>query len=178
MRGRERLLATLAIWVVLGFSLNSLIDRFTQVSMNLYGIWPQFPTFFTAPGQTEPDWQRIEQLSQQITNDSNAIVQQLTSTIDQTVSNQLATYMPILVILSLALILAATVSTVFIWRSAIAFEPEAAAQNEKTKRQSQVEAFINKLDGRELEELRARLNENTDGEAIPLGEVLAERRRR
>lgn len=176
MRGRERLLATLAIWVVLGFSLNSLIDRFTQVSMNLYGIWPQFPSFF--PGQTEADWEQIEQIGQQIYNDSNMIVQQLTSTIDQTVSNQLATYMPILVILSLALILAATVSTVFIWRSATAFEPEAAAQNEKTKRQSQVEAFINKLDGRELEELRARLNENTDGEAIPLGEVLAERRRR
>ncbi|MBZ0281253.1 MAG: hypothetical protein K8L97_10975 [Anaerolineae bacterium] len=176
MRGLERLLATVTIWVVFGFMLDSLIGRFTRVSMDLYGIWPQFPTYFTVQGQTEPDWQQIQEISQQISNDSNAIVQQLTTTISQTVNDQLAANMPILVILALALIMAATVSTVFIWRSAIL--PDAVAESEKNKRRSKVEQFVNKLDAHELDELRARIMESDDQEGVSLAEMLAVREKR
>jgi hypothetical protein len=46
---------------------------------------------------------------------------------------------------------------------------------EKNKRRSKVETLLERLDERELDELRARLSDS-DGEMVSLDEVLAERR--
>ncbi|MBZ0281251.1 MAG: hypothetical protein K8L97_10965 [Anaerolineae bacterium] len=54
----------------------------------------------------------------------------------------------------------------------------AERESEKSKRRSRVERMLESMDDRELEELRARLDENVDGEMVTLDEILAERRRR
>lgn len=68
-------------------------------------------------------------------------------------------------------------ATASIWNASHG-EKAALSQSEKSKRRSRVERLLDSMDDRELEELRARLDENVDGEMVTLDEVLAERRRR
>lgn len=48
---------------------------------------------------------------------------------------------------------------------------------EKAKRRTQVERLLERMDESELDELRARLMSESDGEAVSLNELLAERER-
>lgn len=49
---------------------------------------------------------------------------------------------------------------------------------EKSKRRSRVDRLLEKMDDAELDELRARLMSESDGEAVSLNDLLAERERR
>jgi hypothetical protein len=53
-----------------------------------------------------------------------------------------------------------------------------AQNSEKSKRRSRVDRMLERMDDAELDELRARLMSESDGEAVSLNELLAERERR
>ncbi len=72
---------------------------------------------------------------------------------------------------------AAAGATIPIW-TASQGESAALRESGKSKRRSRVERMLESMDDRELEELRARLDDSVDGEMVTLDEVLAERRRR
>ncbi|MBL8121075.1 MAG: hypothetical protein JNJ78_26475, partial [Anaerolineae bacterium] len=51
------------------------------------------------------------------------------------------------------------------------------SEAEKAKRRSRVDRMIDRMDERDLAELRARLAENNDGEMVSLDELLQEKER-
>lgn len=70
---------------------------------------------------------------------------------------------------------AGMVTTMFVWDSS---NRRPADSSEKSKRSGRVDSLLNKLSEAELDELRARLIESSDGEMLSLNDVLAERERR
>jgi hypothetical protein len=175
MRGRDRLVATAAIWIAFAVVINMMIGTFTNLYADFTGLWPNFNFYGSGGPTTEAEWTRMQEIMDQ----ANQLSQTLTTQVNQHISAQMANNMPILVILSLALILAATLSTYFVWHKAH-LEPEAVATphrstNSKVKRGSRVDLVVNALDDEELAELRARLYDGSDMEAVSLEELLAER---
>lgn len=79
-----------------------------------------------------------------------------------------------LVALFFVLIIGGAGGTHAVWNSGSGNSAESA---EKTKRRSKVEQLVEKLDERELEELRARLMSENDGEAVSLDELMGEQGR-
>jgi hypothetical protein len=178
MRGRERLVATVAVWIAFAIVMNNIVDRFTRVSAEFTGLWPNMGFYGSQAPVTDADWDRLNQAM----DSANQISQSLMNQVNESISAQMTSNMPILVILALALILAATLSTYFIWSKAH-LELEAAAparrgSNVKAKHGSRVEQVVNALDEDELDELRARLWEAEQADAVPLEELLAERNQR
>jgi hypothetical protein len=178
MRGRERLFATAAIWIAFAIVMNNLINTFTRVYADFSGLWPGFNFYGPQAPTTEADFLRLQEMMDQ----ANQLSQMLAAQVNQTIATQLANNIPVLVILSLALILAATLSTYFVWHKAH-LEPEAAAKprrdaNSKVKRGNRVDLVVNALDEEELAELRARLYDGGEMDAIPLEELLAEQHQR
>jgi predicted PurR-regulated permease PerM len=175
MRGRERLVATAAIWIAFAIVMNNIVDRFTRVVAEFTGLWPNMSFYGMQAPSTDADWDRLSQAM----DSANQISQSLMNQVNESISAQMTSNMPILVILALALILAATLSTYFIWSKAH-LEPEAAAPSRrgssmKAKHGSRVQQVVNALDEDELDELRARLWEAEQADAVPLEELLAER---
>jgi hypothetical protein len=179
MRGRERLFGTAAIWIAVAVMMNNLMDRFIQVRADFSGLWPPLQYTFTqlpdasgvvsdAPSLTVAELERV----------ANTVGTQIFSEVNNVVARQMSANIPIMVILALALILAATVSTYFVWRNAH-LEADAPARSKSTvkaKRGSRVEQVVNALDEDEIAELRTRLMDDHSGEAIPLEELLVNRR--
>jgi len=168
MRGRDRLFATVTIWIAFAIVMSNMLDRFTQVVTDFSGLWPPL-TFY---GDTSnPTYDQINELI-------NRTGSQIVSQVDQVVARQMAASMPILVILSLALILAATLSTYFVWRNAH-LDVESSGQTRragqataKSKRGSRVEQVVNALNDDEIAELRARLVSEDGAEPVPLEQLL------
>jgi hypothetical protein len=78
-----------------------------------------------------------------------------------------------LVALFFVLIIGAAGGTAAVWNSGNA-KQEAVDEAEKAKRRSKVERLVEKLDEQELDELRARLMAENDGEALSLDELMQE----
>lgn len=174
MRGRERLFATVAIWAAFAFVMNTLLDRLTIVNANFNGLWPTIsdPNIWTN-SNFQQIWDAVNQ------NALNMMAQ-----VNQSINSQLAGNLPILVILSLAMIVAAMASTSFVWHNAH-LEPAEASQTQhnanrgsKSKRGGRVERVMDALDEDELAELRARLIDPEEVEAASFEELLAGRERR
>lgn len=158
MRGRERLYATAAIWTAFVIVMNNLLDRFIRVSADFSGLWPPLTYYGEIPANNPT----VDELNALINQTGIQIVQQ----VDYIVARHMATYIPAMVLLILMLILAATLSTFFVWRNAYR-EAAAPARHEKTKGSSRVDLLVNTLDDGELADLRARLAVN-HGKAFPL----------
>jgi hypothetical protein len=79
---------------------------------------------------------------------------------------------PVMALLSIG---GGVVGTGVVWSQGWGHAPREAA--EKAKRSSRIDRFLNTVDERELEELRARLMSEQDGEVVSLEEILQERRR-
>jgi hypothetical protein len=77
--------------------------------------------------------------------------------------------------LAFMLVIAAISSTKYIWRGVR--RDDAAEEAEKTKRSGRVDRMLERLNERELDELRSRLINDSDGEAVSLEDVLQARRR-
>jgi hypothetical protein len=180
MRGRDRLFGTVAIWIAIAIMMNNLLDRFLRITADFSGLWP--PLNFTY--QSLPDGSVLQgnptsnltdtQLNEIVNRVGSQIVTQTNDIVARQAGN-----IPIFVILALALILAATLSTYFIWRHAhVEVDVPSQAKravNAKTKRGSRVEQVVNALDEDEIAELRARLREAEDDDAIPLESLLGAR---
>ena len=175
MRGRDRLFGTAAVWVAVAIMMNNLLDRFIRVTADFSGLWP--PLNFSSyadipPVPGTPNYETFNQIV-------NEVGAQILTQTNDIVARQMSTNIPIMVILALALLLAATLSTFFIWRHAH-LEAESSAQDRrattvKTKRGSRVEQVVNALDEDEIAELRTRLIAADEGEAVPLEALLAAR---
>jgi hypothetical protein len=176
MRGRERWFATVAIWGTFAFVMAFLIDRFTRVTADFRDLWSNFSYPYGPYGPQPLDENLLAQI-RDIQNEAARLSQTLLTEVNQHISAQLAANMPILVILSLALIVAATLSTYFVWQKAH-LEPEATPQakrggsSAKAKRGGRAELVMNTLDDDELAELRARLIEAEQVEAVSFEELL------
>jgi hypothetical protein len=72
-------------------------------------------------------------------------------------------------------VIGVSVATTAVWR--YGSSDTSAQSSEKTKRRSQVERLLERMDENELDELRTRLMSDSDGETVGLGELLAERER-
>jgi flagellar basal body-associated protein FliL len=72
------------------------------------------------------------------------------------------------------LIIGAAIGTGSIWSGHHDTETKADAAPEKIKRRTRVEDFVNNLNDDELEELRARLLDNADGELVSVDDLLYE----
>ena len=171
MRGRERLFATLAIWTAFAVVMNNLMDNFVSMSADFSGLWPPF-SYFDSP-VANADYNQFSRLM-------NETATQIVTQVDQIITHQMSINMPILVILALALILAATISTVFVWRYAHLETDAAQARRAgqpatKSKRGGRVEQVMKALDEDEIAELRARLVADEEGETVSLEELLATR---
>lgn len=178
LRGSDRLVATAIIWIILVMVLNRLQSIFLDgyMNINFQGLWVSFYGStninpFTMSQLEEVGWRLRDPMMTQI---------------NQLVQTQMGANIAIMVILALALILAATVSTFAIWRKAH-METDAAPQarrgsQAKVKRGGRVELVMDSLSEDELMELRARLIEAENAEAVPLEDLLfnpeAERRGR
>lgn len=69
--------------------------------------------------------------------------------------------------------LAAVFGTAAVWTATLENSPS-KAEAEKAKRQGRIEKFVTQLDEVELDELRARLMAESDGERVSLDELLSE----
>lgn len=173
MRGRERLFATLGIWFAVAVVLNNLLDRFTQINANFNGLWETGPRVVMGPAFTDEMWGEFNQALEQ----ANAVRQQVVTDVTAAMSQQLDANMGPLVLLTLVLIIAAVLSTYFIWRNAHldAAEPARAAKaTGKAKRgaaNNRVELVLDTLDETELDELRARL-ESAESEPASFEDLL------
>jgi hypothetical protein len=74
------------------------------------------------------------------------------------------------------LVVAVGTSTQAIWKYGSGADSGEMA--EKAKRRSKVDRILDRMDESQLDELRARLLDEPDGEAVSLNELLAERERR
>lgn len=179
MRGRDRLFGTVAIWVAVAVMMNNLLDRLLRVSADFSGLWPPLNFYYQSlpDGSVLPGNPISGLTDTQINEIGNRIGSQIVSQTNDIVAHQ-ASNIPVMVILALALILAATLSTYFIWRNAH-LEADAPAQHKrsavKSKRGSRVEQVVNALDEDEIAELRSRLMSADEGEVIPLETLLAQR---
>lgn len=160
MRGRERLFATVAIWGAFAIIMNNLLERFTQVNANFTGLWENGPQIMIGAGQITPEmWDQYNQAIDRV----NTIRQQVVNEVTAAMSQQLNANMGPLVLLATILIIAALLSTFFVWRNAHldAAEPARAVKaSGKAKRgeaNNRVELVLNNLDDSELAELRSRL---------------------
>ncbi|MBI5667767.1 MAG: hypothetical protein HZC41_07140 [Chloroflexi bacterium] len=159
MRGRERVFATLGIWVAFAVMMNNLLDRFTEVNANFNGLWESGPRVFMGPEMTPEIWEQFNQALDR----ANAVREQVVADVAAAMSRQLDANMGPLVLLATLLILAAVLSTFFVWRNAHldAAEPARAVKaTGKAKRgaaANRVELVLDTLDETELDELRARL---------------------
>lgn len=178
MRGRDRLFGTVAIWVAVAIMMNNLLDRFIRITADFSGLWPQlnFSSYADIPPLPgTPNYDKFNQIV-------NEVGAQILNQTNDIVARQMSANIPIMVILALALILAATLSTFFIWRHAhlesdtpAQAKRTASAANVKSKRGSRVEQVVNALDEDEIAELRARLHDVDDEDAVPLEALLAVR---
>ncbi len=160
MREWGRFGATLAIWLTVAISLNNLIERFTRVQADFTGIWPNINYNYPTDMVSQEQWQQWQTLISQTEANAQAIMGQVTASMNA----QLSANMGPLLLLSLALIIAATISTAFIWRvRAAEAETESRAASEKSKRSPRVDQLMRSLSEAEWQELRYRLTE-TDGE--------------
>ena len=170
MRGRERLFATAAIWISFAVIMNNLLDRFTRLNADFTGLWPSF-----SPPSGENSWETFQQMM----GEAQRVSSQLLSEVTTSMSRQLSDNMGVLVLLSLAVIFAAMMSTIFVWRNAHleASEPARAVKaSGKAKRgaaNNRVELVMNNLDDNELAELRSRLE--AESEPVSFEELLMRR---
>ncbi len=178
MRGRERLFATLGIWVAAAVIMNTLIDRLTRVTADFSGLWENGPQVVFGPDFSDQVWSQW----QEAIASADAVRNQVAAQVTNAMSAQLDAQMAPLVLLLLAVLLAAVVSTAVIWRNAHldAAQPAARAvkTSGKTKRgeaaANRVELVINTLDDTELAELRSRL-EAVEDEPTSFEELLLRR---
>ncbi len=78
-------------------------------------------------------------------------------------------------VMGLLVIAGGVVGTGVVWSQG--WGQSAGQAAEKAKRSSRIDRFLNTVDERELDELRARLMDEQDGEVVSLEEILQERRR-
>jgi hypothetical protein len=183
MRGRDRLFGTVAIWAAVAIMMNNLMDRFLRITADFSGLWPPLQYTYTLPDASFPPPDTIPNLTvDQLNEVVNRTGPQIVSQVNDIVARQMASSIPIMVILALALILAAILSTYFVWRHAhleaavpAPVRRGASAANVKSKRGSRVEQVVNALDDDEIAELRARLHEVDEDDAVPLETLLAAR---
>jgi hypothetical protein len=76
-------------------------------------------------------------------------------------------------VIALVFAFAAFGTTAAMWNNRIDSQ-EDKAQAEKAKRRGRLEKFVDQLDDEELDELRARLMSESDGEAVSLDELMNE----
>ena len=172
MRGRDRLFGTVAVWIAVAVMMNNLMDRFIRVTADFTGLWPPM-NFIGEFGPEQFD------VMNQITETGNQVGIQIIGEVNDIVARQMSNNLPIFVVLAMALIVAATLSTYFVWRNAhletdsVSRSKHAQAAARKSKRGSRVEQVVNALDEDELAELRMRLE--SENEALSLEELLTAR---
>lgn len=151
MNQRDRYWASLIIWGSFTILILLLFDRGLMVTADFAGLWPQSSGF--------PQAQDAEQLSQVISVAQQALPDVL-ARVQENIHAELATRVPIVIVSSLMLILAATVCTYFVWRNAglEAYLAREVVQAEKAKRRSRIEQFMEDLDPDEVDQLRTRLS--------------------
>jgi hypothetical protein len=174
MRGRDRLFGTVAIWFAVAIMMNNLMDRFIRITADFTGLWP--PINFYGEFSTEQF-----DVMNQITETGNRVGNQIFGEVNDILAHQMSTNLPMFVVLALALIVAATLSTYFVWRNAH-LETDTTSQSQptqsstqKSKRSSRVEQVVNALDEEELAELRLRLMSENQTDAVSLEELLTAR---
>lgn len=173
MRGRERVFATLGIWFAFAVIMNNLLDRFTRLNANFNGLWENGPRVFLGPSFTDEMWTQYNQAIEQ----ANAVRERVVNDVAAAMSQQLDANMGPLVLLATLLILAAVLSTFFVWRNThleAAAPARAAKTAGKAKRgaaANRVELVLDTLDETELDELRARL-ETAESEPASFEELL------
>jgi hypothetical protein len=174
MSGRDRLFGTVAIWIAVAVMMNNLMDRFIRITADFSGLWP--PMNFS--GEFSPEQFDV---MNQITETGNRVGIQIFGEVNDIVARQMSTNMPIFVVLALALIVAATLSTYFVWRNAhldtdkVSQSRHAQGAARKSKRGSRVDQVVNALDEDELAELSLRLVSENHTESVSLEELLTSR---
>ncbi len=163
MRDWGRFFATAVVWIAVAAMLSNLAGELTRVGLDFTGIWPAVD--YTSPEQVI---QIAPQVNQAVTN----IINQATTALN----NQMASNMPALIVLAALLVMSAALSTFFIWRTAGPVEAAApvrhsAAAEVKSKRSSRVNQMLDSLTDTELDELRARL----DDDEAALGDLIDRR---
>lgn len=184
MRGLERLIATAAIWIAIGSVINNLLDRFARITADFSGFWPSDLTPYLtnstdSSGNVIANGIDIPGLQAALAQNSQTVLNRVTDSVNAQMA-QLNGNMPILVVLCLALLLAATVSTFFIWRKtqhegSTTQEANTAQSSEKRKRGGKAALVMDMLDADELADLRARLVNPYDDEVEAFGQLLNER---
>jgi hypothetical protein len=162
MRRWDRFFATAFIWFVAASLLYMFWDKFTSVRLSFDALWPNV----MSPNEVmNIDWSQISQKTDEIIRQANLAFQ-----------SQLQAQMPMIMALSIALIVAATLSTWFIWRGELHAGPaRPAVKGGKAKRGSTVERIVDLLNDDELMELRDRLGMPEDERTATLEELLAAR---
>ena len=155
MTQRDRLWTTLIIWAIFIFLFLMVIDRTLMVQANFAGLWPQ----------QSPIWpfaQDAAQITEAITAAQEASPTILAE-VQQSIREQLAQRVPVVLVLMSMLVAAATACTWFIWRNAglEAYLAREAVQAQKAKRRSRIEQFMEDLDSDELDQLRSRLSDES-----------------
>ncbi|MBL8153844.1 MAG: hypothetical protein JNM70_06635 [Anaerolineae bacterium] len=162
MRDWGRFFATAVVWIAVVTMLNNLAGELTRVSLDFTGVWPTLD--YNSPEQYLDALPQVNQAVMSTINQATA-----------TINNQMASNMPALVILAALLIVGAALSTFFIWRSAGPVEAaapmRAAAPAIKSKRGNRVNQMLDSLTDAELDELRARL----DDDEAALGDLIDRR---
>lgn len=157
MNVRDRQLATLIIWAALFIILALTVPRLLDVQADLTGLWPP------NNGGVINSAVDVAQINAALQGAQQRLPELMASA-QASIRDQLAVRLPLAFVISLAMILAAAASTWFVWRHA-GLEAKLAADLltfEKAKRRNRIERFVDDLDLDELDDLRARLEYDTD----------------
>ena len=154
MSQRDRYWTTLIIWVVFTILILIVFDRVLMVQADFTGLFPPEQTFQYPLAQ---DAETLNQVLAAAQETSPALLE----AVRQSIHDQIAQRLPLAMILSVALVAAATACTWFVWRNAglEAYLAREVVQAEKAKRRSRIEQFMEDLDTDEIEQLRTRLSD-------------------
>ncbi len=120
VRRQERLIATLLVWIATLFALLAVLERFTRPILDIQNNWYYVSSVVTSQNPEEAN-QAINSI-QEISNNIYFQTQQFAN-------SELLTYSPAVLVVGAALLIAATLSTMFIWRSVIVPNMETASDS-------------------------------------------------
>jgi len=113
VRRQERLIATLLVWIATLLALSAILERLLRPNLDMQNNW-----YYYAPVVTGENAEEASQAISRIQDISSSVYYQ----IQQFAHSELLQYSPAILFVSAAILLAAVLSTVFIWRSVIVLE--------------------------------------------------------
>jgi hypothetical protein len=154
MNQRDRYWTTLIIWLAFTILMIIVFDRVLLVQADFTGLFPPEQTYQYPLAQ---DAETLNQVLAAARDASPALLAQ----VQQSIHDQIAQRLPLVMALAVAFIAAATLCTWFVWRNAglEAYLAREVVQAEKVKRRSRIEQFMEDLDSDELDQLRTRLGD-------------------